>query len=222
MKDKKKIALVVDADNWAFANIAKNVSKRLKNKYDFTIIPTAYFNDNLATALIVADDCDLVHFFWRGKLTALDYYDFDQYVNSLGFSREEFLEKFFNHKHITTAVYDHLYSEGENDLKVTRSIIDKCQDYYVSSNRLLNIYNSLDLPKKAYGTITDGVDLNKFFPINLARFDDIESRPIKIGWVGNSAWEKDKEDFKGVNTILKPAVEELIEEGYNLEMYFAD
>ena len=40
--------------------------------------------------------------------------------------------------------------------------------------------------------------------------------------VGNSAWRQDTEDFKGVNTILKPTIQELIEEGYEIEPYFAD
>ena len=34
---KKKIAMIVDADNWAFANIARNVSNNLKQYYDFKL-----------------------------------------------------------------------------------------------------------------------------------------------------------------------------------------
>lgn len=50
-----------------------------------------------------------------------------------------------------------------------------------------------------------------------------------MGGFGNSAWnekQKDKNgnniDFKGFNTILKPALNELIEEGLNIELKCAD
>ena len=43
----KKIALVVDTDNWAFANIARNVKKNLSKYYDFKIIPIAFIRCHL-------------------------------------------------------------------------------------------------------------------------------------------------------------------------------
>ncbi len=219
--NKKKIAFIVDADNWAFANIARNVSKNLSEYYEFKIIPTTYFDENIATTLIYAEDCDLLHFFWRGKLLTLDYYDFSEYVHSLGCTVETFYAKFIHPKIITTAVYDHLYLEGDS-LNNTLNIVPKVDQYYVSSNRLFQIYKELPIPKQPYMVITDGVDLDYFYPKNEERFSNIKNRPLVIGWVGNSAWEKDKEDFKGVNTILKPALEELNEEGYAIEMFFAD
>lgn len=218
---KKKIALVVDADDWAYANIAKNVIKNIGEFYDFKIFPSLYFNDELGKVLLLTEDFDLIHFFWRGKLLGTDYNDFKNYVASLGYNYNEFLEKYFNKKIITTAVYDHLFLE-EKTMINTKRIVEKCDSYYVSSNRLKKIYDALELKKYPTCTITDGVDLNQFYPINIERFDKIDNRKIIIGWVGNSAWESDKEDFKGVNTILKPAIEELKKEGYNIETYFAD
>ena len=58
---KKKIALVVDTDNWAFANIARNIQKNVK-KYNFKIVPISYLNNDLVKAYIEVDDCDLIHF----------------------------------------------------------------------------------------------------------------------------------------------------------------
>ncbi len=221
-KKKKKIALIVDADNWAFANIAKNISFYLSTYYDFKIIPTSYLDDNLAKTLILADECDLLHFFWRGKLLALDYYEFESYINSLGTDIDTFKEVYWNNKLVTTAVYDHLYSINEDDLKITNQILDKCYKYYVSSNKLLKVYENLNVIKKPECVITDGVSLEMFYPQNLKRFTNIKNRPLIVGWSGNSAWEQDKEDFKGVNTILIPTIKELQKEGYNIEMNFAD
>ena len=56
--------------------------------------------------------------------------------------------------------------------------------------------------------------------MNLNRFD--KNDKLTIGWVGNSAWSAEIEDFKGFNTILKPVVDELIEEGYPLKPLYAD
>lgn len=216
---KKKIALVVDADNWAFANIAKNVKKNLLENYDFKIIPIVNLDNNLPRVYISAQDCDLIHFFWRGNIIGDEDANFKAIVEDLGYSLNDF-KKIYMNKPITTAVYDHLFLEKDEDL--TKKIFSKCKKYYVSSNILKNIYNKLDLKYHTDLVITDGVDLEKFYPKNLERFENISERNIKIGWVGNSAWANDIEDFKGVNTILKPVIKELQDEGYPIEEYFAD
>lgn len=219
---KKKIAMIVDADNWAFANIAKNVSKILNKFYDIKIIPTQYFNDDIIPVLLLVRDFDLIHFFWRGKLLDFSFDSFNKSTISLTSSKDIFMNKYFNNKIITTAVYDHLYMDNDIGIEMTNSMLKMCDQYYVSSNKLLNLYNNSRLLKKPLCEITDGVDLLYFYPKNINRFKNIKDRKIIVGWVGNSDWEKGKEDFKGVNTILKPAINELIEEGYPLEMFFAD
>ena len=216
---KKKIALVVDADNWAFANIARNVSKNLSDKYDFMTIPIVSLENNLARVYIAAEDCDLIHFFWRGNIIGNYNDNFKWYVERLGFTLSIFEDRYMK-KPITTAIYDHLFLDDEID--VTKKIFSICDKYYASSNILKNIYDNLDIKYKPKYVITDGVDLNDFYPMNLERFNNLKKRTIKIGWVGNSEWSSEKEDFKGVNTILKPAIKELQEEGYNIEEYFAD
>lgn len=216
----KKIALIVDSDSWAFANIAKNV-KEYVTKYEFKIIPSQYFNDDLVKVLLCAKDCDLLHFFWRGKLASfkMDKWELEKETYMYGMSLKKFKEKYFNHKIITTAIYDHLFVE---DIKLTSSIVGAADDYYVCSNKLKGIYDEMDIFKKPSTVITDGVNLEKFYPINLERFKNIKKRNLVVGWVGNSAWESDKEDFKGVNTILKPTIEKLAKDGYKIERFFAD
>lgn len=217
----KKVAFIVDADNWAFANIAKNIKKNLKNIYDIQIFPIMYFDEDLARLLIETEDFDLIHFLWRGLLLDINTNEFLKSTNSFQYTRTDFLEKYLNHKIITTGIYDHLFTKGYT-LDMTEFMTNMCNLYYTSSNRLKAIYDKLPITKKPYMVITDGVDLNDFYPINLERFENVDSRPLVIGWVGNSAWEKDKGDQKGVNTILKPAIKELQKEGFNIEMYFAD
>lgn len=46
-----------------------------------------------------------------------------------------------------------------------------------------------------------------------------------IGWVGNSKWcvgQSDISDLKGIHTIIKPSVDELKAEGYNIELRTSD
>ncbi len=217
---KKKIALVVDADNWAFANIARNIKKNIK-KYDFEIIPITYLDNNIVKVYLYCKDFDLIHFFWRENITFLDNKNWSWYVKMLTLTMENFIANYVDNKIITTCVYDHLFSEGK-DVKKTNKIFSKCKRYYVSSNILFDIYNKLDLKYKPTCVITDGVDLDDFYPLNEKRFDNIKKRNLVIGWVGNSAWKNDIDDFKGVNTILKPAIKELQEEGVKIEEYFAD
>ena len=218
---KKKIALVVDADNWAFANIANAIVKYV-DKYEFEIFPLSYLNNNLVKFFILAKDFDLLHFFWRECIIKFDdNEDYEWYARQLGYSKlEEFKEKYVNDKIISTAVYDHMFTETEQEK--TKEIFSKCSNYYVSSQILKDIYDNMDLKYKPKCVITDGVNLDEFYPMNEDRFKNIKKRNLVIGWVGNSEWNADKEDFKGVNTILKPAIKELQKEGYPIEMYFAD
>ncbi len=218
----KKIALIVDVDNWAYANIAKNVKMNLNKYFDIDIIPTSYVEDCLPKVLIYTKNYDLVHIFWRGKLYDVDKYSNVELLNNYGKSFKEFKKEYMDNKIITTAVYDHLFLDTEEDLSITKEIITRCDSYYVSSQRLFNIYSNLEISKQPTTVITDGVDINKFFPKNEDRFSNIKNREIVIGWVGNSAWESGKEDFKGVSTLLKPAVKELQKKGYKLKLYLAD
>lgn len=218
----KKIALIVDTDNWAFANIAKNVKENLSMYYNFTIIPIAYLDSNIVKTLFLTKDCDLIHFFWRGLVTTINSKNSKKYIEEIGGNVKDFNKKFLDGKIITSSVYDHLYLDDEKGIEKTKKIFSRCKYYYVSSNKLMDIYKNMELENYPYGVITDGVDLEKFYPMKKDKYKNINDRKIKIGWVGNSAWRQDTEDFKGVNTILKPVIQELIEEGYPIEPYFAD
>ncbi len=217
-EEKKKIALVVDAYDWCFYNISTQIKKYLSFKYDIEIIVMDNHN-NIYNIFFYLKKFDLAHFFWRGHLLWLNDVDNKVFLDLYGVSYNYFIENVVKKVNITTSVYDHLFLN--KDLKSTKKILSYTDKYTVSSNILNSIYKKIKNIPKPTCVITDGVDLDRFYPIN-NKYDDIANRKIVFGWVGNSAWNGEKDDFKGFNTIIKPALEELKEEGYQVEWSFAD
>lgn len=223
--EKKNIAIIYDVDGWAFSNIAKEIKKYLSSDFNVDIFPVSVFDDNIVNLLFLAKKYDLVHCLWRGILLSLDKDYAESYIHNMGFKKDEFLAKYLDNVNITTSVYDHKFLD-EEDLSETKSFVKYAKNYTVSSTILKDIYDNLDIDKKPIMVISDGVDLNKFKPKNLYRFkaNNLSNRKIKIGWVGNSEFTDSigDSDLKGVRKIIKPAIQELIDEGYQLEMKFAD
>ena len=223
--NKKKIAIVHDVDGWAYRNIANEIKKYLSNDFDIDIFPVSVFFDNIVELILLADRYDLVHCLWRGLLSSLDFEFPRGYIHNMGLTFEEFMDKFYSKTNITTSVYDHKFLDKEN-FETTKSFAKYAKNYTVSSTILRDIYNELDIDKKPMAVISDGVDITKFKPENLERFEleNISNRKIKIGWVGNSEFTDSEgdSDLKGVRKIIKPALQELIDEGYPIELKFAD
>ena len=219
---KPKIALIVDSDNWAFANIARQIVKHLGHRYDFQIIPTEVV-DNIAQILIMTADCAVTHFFWREYLNLVRYEFAQGYARLLGFAAGVFVEKYVYNRVITTSVYDHLFLTDDEIQARIPLFNDLCKGYTVSSQRLLDIYRDIDVYPPPVELAEDGVDLSLFQPMNLDRFDSLGQRTLVIGWAGNSKWAAGAgEDFKGFHSILKPAVEQLQQEGLDIRLELAD
>lgn len=217
---KKKILFVVDVEGWTFHILASKLKEALSNIYDIDILPGSYFNGNMIKLFLFANKYDLIHFFWRGYLSLVDNENMDNYIVSMGFDKKEFYDKFITQKIITTSVCDHLYLNGEEAWR-TNEIFKYVKSYFVTSAKLDEIYENINKEKK-YGIINDFVDLNLFKPINRTKF--INDKKIIIGWAGNSNFigPNGEKDLKGVNYILKPAIDELVNEGYNIELKLAD
>lgn len=218
-----KVLLVIDAPNWAFDHIADEIIDNLSSKYMFKRV---YMTDvdNLADVFMLGEDCQIIHIFWRGHIVAYwgDYVQ--NRIKNLGMTEAEFHKKYICGKIISTSVYDHLYLDGP-DSEITPELFNAARsivtNYTVSSKKLWNIYENLrHLRLHPDKIISDGVNLEKFFPINLERFHNMSGRKIKIGWVGNSKWILG--DLKGINTIIKPAIEKLQKEGYDIELVLSD
>ncbi|MGI8470119.1 MAG: glycosyltransferase, partial [Pyrinomonadaceae bacterium] len=122
---------------------------------------------------------------------------------------------------ITTSVYDHLFLT-EEEIQERKVLFNALSvGYTVSSEKLNRIYLSISDYPKPNLVIEDGVDLEFFAPVNLERLAD-EEREIVVGWVGNSKWNGDGIDHKGINTIIKPAVKSLKTEGCKVRGFYAD
>lgn len=214
---KKKLGLVVDVDNWAFYNIANNFSKYI-TEFETLIIPMSLIDSNFHLMWIMLKECDVVHFFCRGIPLSAKNDSLKAEISKYTDTYENFYNNYLKGKILTTCVYDHLFLESDFDF--TQYLFSQVDTYYVSSNILSEIYNQLDIKFKPTTVITDGVNFNLFYPKNIERFNN-NKRTLNIGWVGNSEWNKGA-DHKGINTIIKPVVEKLKKEGYNINLLSSD
>lgn len=216
---RKKIAFIIDSENWAFDNIAKHLKNSLP-QYEIDIIPGRIFEGNMIRLFLFCEDYDLIHFFWRGYLSLINRSVMQEYAEQyLGITFEEFKQKYIYSKKVTFGVCDHLYLEGEEKWRMDE-IFKFSNSYIVTSKKLYDIYSNFNVKPSAI--INDGVDLNSYKPQNLERFNKVEK--ITVGWVGNSKFKDSNgdEDMKGVHGIIMPAIEELQQEGYNVELKLAD
>ena len=125
---KPKIALITDTDNWAFYNRAVMVSEKLKDYYEFKIIPaTTALKENVLQTILLVQDCDLVHFFWWGLLFALDNENVVFRRNNLDVN--EFIKEKFSKIIKTTCIPDHSLLDEEN-IEKTKQVLNLVDGYY--------------------------------------------------------------------------------------------
>lgn len=218
---KPSVALVLDTYNWAFGNIARQLEKHLSHRFQFTLIPMDVI-DNLAQVLLIAKDCQILHFFWREHLAVLETPYYQSYAAELAGSYQEFSRRFVTSKKFSTSVYDHLLLKPDEIAARIPLYTSQVAAYTVSSDKLNDIYSAIPYYPKPSAVIEDGVDLGVFKPTNLERLSAVPSRDLVVGWVGNSKWAAELEDFKGVHTILKPALERLVGRGVAIKPLLAD
>ena len=169
---KRKIALVIDTDNWAFKTTAKMIKKGLDKYYNVDIFTLEYLNANLVKFFLIFEDYDLIHFLWREPLVNLIKPHFEEYTWLIGSDRDTFIKEKINFNKITVGVYDHLFLD--EDFYKTKYIFSKIKRYCVSSKKLFRIYNQLDVKYHPTCVINDGIDTNKFIPRNLERFNSFK------------------------------------------------
>lgn len=217
---RPRIALVADADNWAFANISRNIETHLSFKYDFSVYYSGNYAEDYDGLLsnLYENGHDLVHFFWRGNIICL-------YMHLLRTrqSRSDSVFESFIQTKTSFSIYDHCLL-NDSDLLNYQVVFKYLTDgYVVSSERLFHIYSKMTDYPCPYRVIEDGVDISKFWPVDTLRFLETD-RPFVVGWAGNSLWGSDinATDYKGLNTIIKPAIAQLKREGFNVVGRFAD
>ncbi len=221
LRVKPKICLICDVKGWAFDIIAKEIQKELSYKYDIRL---DYFDmysepENLFNCLERNLDCDLLHIFWRKSLLLLETEEFKNQVITHSYDYNEYLKKISSK--LSTGVYDFLYLDKENINKYQNIFNKYTSFYYVTSKKLYNEYLKITKYHKPYGVVHDLIDYTNLKPLNLTRFNNL-NRPFIIGWVGNSARKVNDIDLKGLNTIIKPVIKELINEGYDIIEHYAD
>jgi MoaA/NifB/PqqE/SkfB family radical SAM enzyme/GT2 family glycosyltransferase len=240
---RPRIALVTDTDTWAFANISRQLTRYLGDRYEFEIIPLVQLSEierarwlrgkcagefvdggasAFGQALLLAKDFDIVHVFWREYLTLIDTPLLRSYAESLGLSYQDFRRDYIEGRVFSTSVYDHLFLEPEALSQRQGIFGEVVTGYYVASEKLRAVYEQLPGYPQPDAVLEDGVDLSLFGPEHLERFDEIGKREIVVGWVGNSKWAATTGDRKGVQSILIPAIEELRSEGVAIRLHLVD
>ena len=217
---RSKIALVVDVDHWAFANTSRQLLKHLNREFEFCILAYSDFGTEFRL-LLSTDEFDLVHVFWRPILKNMIGGNSKKRAEQLGIKMEELIERKRKHTAITTAVFDHLFLSGL-EIEDFAFTLRSCDAYTVSSEKLNAIYSNIAQYPPPTAIITDGVDLDRFRPKNLSRFLSSQGRPLRIGWCGNSDWGWDGRDFKGLTTIIRPALQTLRQSGIETTEFIAD
>lgn len=219
---RPKVALIVDAQNWAFHNSARQLQQHLGNQFEFTILSVLDLGE-LHRVLLLTRDHDLVYFFWRVHLAHLAGEQGREAFEALGLDQAAFLADYRSKRVIASGVFDHLFLDPHPLLSDIARVFSKLDiAYSVSSLKLDRIYNNLPEYQPPLSVLSDGVDLALFQPKDLSRFADRSSRPLVIGWTGNSEWANETEDFKGVHSILRPAIDQLIAQGLPIELRLAD
>lgn len=220
ISNNRRIALIADKNDWAFHNIATHIKSSLSDKYTFDIYYTDDYGGDYDKILsdIYNNRYDLVHFYWREVILNLYFNIVKTKLDHLVDVRESFIDT-----KLTFSIHDHCLLDSNNLLNYKIVFNYLSDSYIVSSERLFNIYRKLIDYHDPYRVIEDGVDLAKFYPKNSKRLLD-NDRKILVGWAGNSTWGKDvsAEDYKGFHTIIKPAVNELKQEGFNIDGIYAD
>lgn len=216
----KKIALIADIKGWAFDGAAHLIKDALK---DCCIVDIFYRKENgvyndVCDILEKTYNYDVIHFFWRKELLVLLNPENVEKLENKGISVEILKTK------LSTGIYDHLLIDDEQLYPIFNDI---CKKYVTSSKKLFNIYSQNESIKSPFMILGDTFDEKAFYPMEKNK--DYPDDTLVIGWVGNSKWSnnllnKDGNpiDYKGLNTVLSPVIQELKSEGYKIVEHYAD
>ncbi|SAK53523.1 glycosyltransferase [Caballeronia ptereochthonis] len=223
---RPRVALIVDMNTWALANIARQIIKYVSDEFEFDIL-TSQDVEQPTMLLEMTKEHDLVHYLWREPLSLVCEPWERQRIDQLYGSWNNFVSQVIAPRPITLTVFDHLFltqAEIEHRIPLFTQLSN---GYTVSSRILQRIYQGIPSYPNPDLETPDGVDLTKFKPAATERFIGNEHRPLRVGWSGNSAWGTHTEegrlrDPKGFHTILRPALDQLKSRGIVVDEYFAD
>ena len=219
---KPKICFIVNDIRWSLGTVARNVQRQLRHKYDFVLCCAREY-PSIMEMVEENADCDLFHFCSRFYLYPGTDEKSRQHLAAQGLDAEGWMQKYFGCKVLTAGVYDHLLPEAECN-EYHHNCFRWMDAYYVSSRKLWDIYSQSKRWAPPTEICQDGTDLTMFQPKNPAHFANKiagKNQPLVVGWAG-SRWPARHNDLKGINTLIKPAVQELRAEGVPIELLYAD
>lgn len=195
---------VVDKMDWAFGKIAQNIKAGLKG-YNVSIICTSDYPstvDFLKNLQQRITEKVIIHFFWRDYLLeALNYTQQHSEYRSI------FIDNI-----ITTHIPDHLFTnEDIVNYEKRINLMNFVDGYFVTSQKLEKLYTEqTDFPAP-HSVIYDYPAINI-----LDNSLEEHNSDVTIVWVGNSKWGEylGHKDYKGLNSVLLPALKKLKNDGY--------
>lgn len=208
MPQKRHVVMLYDVEDWAFCNIARNVSRNV-DCYDFSLYAKAdWFKGPLADEIVLK--ADVIVFLWR-----FDVLNFLRSLSQKGSARMLSPQR----PAITTVVYDHLHQDFD-DPSFPGDPYQYSDLVCASSRKLADIYNANDRLPDIQAVVPDGTNLDRFTP-------NLDPKPrtadLSIGWVGNSAWgQKFGVDLKGRHGVFDKALDMLSQRGLKFERRLAD
>jgi glycosyltransferase involved in cell wall biosynthesis len=222
---RPRIAIVVDVRNWAFHNIAQRVADRNADEFDIDVHFQEDHGDRLdeLCRATLGVGYDLVHYLRRHTPVLFLSEPHVGEALAAGETLDDIAARFAAQP-VTVSVHDHLFLDSEA-LHRYDCLFDVCTvGFHVSSQRLARIYSEHDALPAPDAVIEDGVDHTVFAPRNIERLADTD-REIVIGWAGNSAWNRtpdDPIDYKGLDSIIRPAIAAAKHEGHAVRGTFRD
>ena len=219
---KPTIGLVVDRYDWALANVARQLTTHLAGEYSFDVLWG--YGCEPETLLYMSRHYAAVHFLWRDILTQVGREWRQGPIERAFGSWDRFARECLQARPVTFTVFDHLFLDPDSLVYAKRLFGDLSTAYTVSSWKLESLYKAIPGYRAPAMVTPDGVDCKLFRPRNRRRFSEVGQYRLRVGWVGNSAWGNDRleQDSKGLNTILRPALQSLVSEGAKIEERFAD
>lgn len=219
-----RLVLLVDVPGWAYDNIANQIAPGLEADFEISRFHVKDHPDlaTLMARILAIEPPAILHVFWRPLLfDLLDVAVLSRTERQLGLAPGEALRRLARLV-LTTGVYDHLGLDPAGAARQVH-VLSAVDAYSVSSPILDGIYRAIpDMPAPA-GMLADGVDTDFYKPERSERLSET-GRPFVIGWVGNSQWGflEGLPDAKGLNTIIKPAMNRLEESSFRAELRLVD
>jgi GT2 family glycosyltransferase len=219
--DKMKIAFIVDVPNWALDNVVRNLARNIGDGYELTTV-YAQGDEEPGHALqrVVESAPHIIHVMWRTDFRRLVCTPaVKRCAELMGLCETEIVDRLCQ-SYITFSVTDHLYLDADG-IAAYRPLYWLCDGYCVISPMMLDIYRAISDYPAPTALIPNGVDTDLYRP---AQQPKRKKSTITIGWVGNSSWGVGQglTDAKGLQTIIRPAIDVLRAEGIDVELMAID